>query len=265
MGRNRTGAGDPSRKNRARRGVHGAPKGIVDIRLEIPPADQLGQYRQIFSGPHYGWQVVNPDANTRIATHPAKSDDLGSFACDLGISAIVLDHSKRFDGLWVRQNAGASTARIWVYEEARFIFEAFKAFLVNPVTGLPWSTTNPFPTDQRMIGGVAQTGVDVSLLFSNRGATPPATVAVGVASAIAVAARPGPPPRRGLYLRNTSLGAHRISLNVNGGVAVAGRGYTMGPAEWLSWDQLTGFPGFTNQINAISSIAGASMAIQESV
>lgn len=279
MGRNRSGSDDPSRRGRARRGVHAAPKGVYDLRLKIPPADQLGTYRQVFSGPHYGWQVTDPDPNTRIATHPAKPDDLGSFACDLGISALVLDRAKQFDGLWVRQNTGASTARIWIYTEARFIFEAFKAFLVDPLTGLPWSTTNrlptapgnasgifstanPLATNLRQINGIIQNGgqIDVWLPLRNANAQVPKSVIVGTTEAEAIAGA----TNFFIYFRNASTGNKRISLSWSG-AAVIDKGITLSPGEHISFDKASEvFVPFTRATRAVASAAGAVLAIQES-
>lgn len=227
MARNRSGIDDPSRRGRARRGSHGAPKGIYDLRLEIPPADQLGKYRQVFSGPHWGWSVVDADPNTRIATHPAQDDDIGSLPCEKGVGAIALSERKLFDGLWVRQNTGASTARLWVFEEPRLVLQ----------------------------------GIAVSLNRAPRQAGAP-LVKTGIGTS-SVEIVPANANRQGVYLRNKSLLAQVIDLGFNGNPAVAGQGVNFLPEEEKSWDVEDGLGPGTGAIVGISSAAAGIMQFQE--
>lgn len=84
----------------------------------------------------------------------------------------------------------------------------------------------------------------------------PATVVVGLTSALAVASNGS---RKGLVLINTGSTA-RISLGLNGNAAVLSSGITLeGGQSWV----MDEFTFTTGQINAIASLAAQALAIQE--
>jgi hypothetical protein len=91
------------------------------------------------------------------------------------------------------------------------------------------------------------------------GGTREAEIAVGVT---AVLASQGPKRRRTLVFRNTSAGAHVITLGV-GKIAVSGEGIMMNPNEEKFWttDQAGGPP--TQTITAVSNLAGGTLSIYE--
>jgi hypothetical protein len=91
----------------------------------------------------------------------------------------------------------------------------------------------------------------------NLTASAPAVVAVGVASALAVAALAG---RKGLILRNLSTAGQRISLGFSGGAAVLDSGATLYMADTYN---MASYDFTVGQVNAIASAAGASLGIQE--
>jgi hypothetical protein len=91
----------------------------------------------------------------------------------------------------------------------------------------------------------------------NLTASAPAVAAVGVASALAVAANAG---RKGLILRNLSTAGQRISLGFSGGAAVLDSGTTLYMADAFNMEA---YDFTVGAVNAIASAAGASLAVQE--
>jgi hypothetical protein len=88
---------------------------------------------------------------------------------------------------------------------------------------------------------------------------PPTFATVGVASALALAARVG---RSFLYLKNTSA-TETISLSFGANAsnpAVLYSGFTLAPGEWRTW---FGDDCPEDAVNAIASAAATNMAMQE--
>jgi hypothetical protein len=91
----------------------------------------------------------------------------------------------------------------------------------------------------------------------NLTASAPTVAAVGVASAVAVAANAG---RKGLIVRNTSVAGQTISLGFSGNAAVLGDGATLYQGDVYNM----GAYDFTvGAVAAISSAAGGALAVQE--
>jgi hypothetical protein len=259
-------------------------QGLEEILLTIPDdVNYRNRWRRLAGGAHYGFFVLTGDANTRIALHHAQPDNVNTMPLNAGMLVVALAEEP-YDGLWIRQDTGANPGRIWLFRNRMAMLSGIRALTqiqdeagaligdANPFAvhlredgGALIDATNPLPVDIREIGGTAQFAGDYFLHWGARAGVAPATVAVGVASALAVAGRGGPPPRQGLYLRNTSAGPRRISLGLNGAPAVLDSGVTLLPNEWVAWDATTSNWSGVAPVYAICSLAGGSLAIQEAI
>lgn len=68
--------------------------------------------------------------------------------------------------------------------------------------------------------------------------------------------------RKVLYFKNTSTAAQIISVSY-GDVAVAGQGFVLQPNEYIIESMSEGYIVFQGTVNAISSAAGGTLAVQE--
>lgn len=102
-----------------------------------------------------------------------------------------------------------------------------------------------------------QTAIPVSIGTVDQVASAPANAAIGVASAVAVAALGG---RTGLIVINTSTAGQRISLGLDGAAAVLDNGITLETGD--SWG-MGEYDFTTGAVAAIASAAAGRLSVQE--
>lgn len=98
-----------------------SPKGVIEIVIEPPNliATQ-DQFREIGAGKHYGLAIIDGSRSVRLATFPARPDNVDTFRALTGTVLWCPDPCHPFEGLWVRQSSSNSTVRLWLFKEPCF-------------------------------------------------------------------------------------------------------------------------------------------------